>query len=158
MDRDKRRGHTGVVLHHSHQALRKHKTEQHRQAPLDPIGGRDGDKPGAESDQHAEISDQQRAVHVGECHDLDLEAGLWLAQQDVALIGADNYAVEVLPFAPGTVFPVHQCVIRDYGIALLEGMQLKPLVETGRREFLFVAAPLTIVGATGSPLTPLAVL
>ena len=89
---------------------------------------------------------------------IDYEAGLWLAQQEVALIGADNYAVEVLPFAEGTVFPVHQCVIRDYGIALLEGMQLKPLVETGRREFLFVAAPLTIVGATGSPLTPLAVL
>ena len=53
---------------------------------------------------------------------IDLEAGQWLARQDVALIGADNYAVEVLPFAPGTVFPVHQCVIRDYGIPLLEGL------------------------------------
>lgn len=89
---------------------------------------------------------------------IDLEAGLWLAQQDVALIGADNYAVEVLPFAPGTVFPVHQCVIRDFGIPLLEGVQLEPLVRTGRREFLFVAAALPIVGATGSPLTPLAIL
>lgn len=89
---------------------------------------------------------------------IDHEAGLWLAQQDVALIGADNYAVEVLPFAPGTVFPVHQCVIRDFGIPLLEGMLLEPLVATGRREFLFVAAALPIVGATGSPLTPLAVL
>lgn len=89
---------------------------------------------------------------------IDLEAGLWLAQQDVALIGADNYAIEVLPFAPGTVFPVHQCVIRDFGISLLEGLQLEPLVRTGRSEFLFVAAALPIVGATGSPLTPLAIL
>ena len=89
---------------------------------------------------------------------IDHEAGLWLAQQDVALIGADNYAVEVLPFAPGTVFPVHQCVIRDFGIPLLEGLQLEPLVATGRREFLFVASALPIVGATGSPLAPLAVL
>lgn len=89
---------------------------------------------------------------------IDHEAGLWLAQQDVALIGADNYAIEVLPFAAGTVFPVHQCVIRDFGIALLEGLQLEPLVRTGRREFLFVAAALPIVGATGSPLTPLAIL
>ena len=89
---------------------------------------------------------------------IDHEAGLWLAQQDVALIGADNFAVEVLPFAAGTVFPVHQCVIRDFGIPLLEGLMLAPLVATGRCEFLFVAAALPIVGATGSPLTPLAVL
>jgi kynurenine formamidase len=89
---------------------------------------------------------------------IDYEAGLWLAQRDVALIGADNYAVEVLPFAEGTVFPVHQCVIRDFGIPLLEGLLLEPLVRTGRREFLFVAAALPIVGATGSPLTPLAIL
>ncbi len=76
----------------------------------------------------------------------------------MALIAADNFAVEVLPFAPGTVFPVHQCVIRDFGIPLLEGLMLEPLVKTGRYEFLFVAAALPIVGATGSPLTPLAIL
>jgi kynurenine formamidase len=89
---------------------------------------------------------------------IDHEAGLWLAQQDVALIGADNFAVEVLPFAPGSVFPVHQCVIRDFGIPLLEGLMLESLASTGRAEFLFIAAALPIVGATGSPLTPLAVL
>jgi kynurenine formamidase len=89
---------------------------------------------------------------------IDYEAGLWLAQQDVALIGADNFAVEVLPFASGTVFPVHQCVIRDFGIPLLEGLMLDALASTGRTDFLFVAAALPIVGATGSPLTPLAVL
>ena len=89
---------------------------------------------------------------------IDHPAGLWLAQQEVALIGADNYAVEVLPFAAGTVFPVHQCVIRDFGIPLLEGLMLEPLARTGRTEFLFVAAALPIVGATGSPLTPLAIL
>ena len=89
---------------------------------------------------------------------IDHEAGLWLAQQDVAMIGADNFAVEVLPFAQGTVFPVHQCVIRDFGVPLIEGLELGPLAQTGRREFLFMAAALPIVGATGSPLSPLAVL
>ena len=89
---------------------------------------------------------------------IDHEAGLWLARQDVALIGADNFAVEVLPFAAGTVFPVHQCVIRDFGIPLLEGLMLEQLAKTGRADFLFVAAALPIVGATGSPLTPLAIL
>lgn len=89
---------------------------------------------------------------------LDVDAALALAQADAAIVGADNYAVEVLPFAKGTVFPVHQRLIRDYGIPLLEGLVLKPLAEAGAREFLFMAAALPIVGGTGSPLTPVAVL
>ena len=89
---------------------------------------------------------------------IDVEAGLWLAQAEVAMIGADNFAVEVLPFPQGQVFPVHQCLIRDYGIALLEGLMLDPLVASGRHEFMFVASPLPIVGATGSPLAPVVIL
>lgn len=89
---------------------------------------------------------------------IDAPAAQWLAEQDVSIVGADNYAVEVLPFAEGTVFPVHQKLIRDFGVPLLEGLMLDPLVDSGRQEFLFVAAALPIVGATGSPLSPLAVL
>jgi kynurenine formamidase len=89
---------------------------------------------------------------------LDVEGALWLAEAGVAVIGADNYAIEVLPFARGEVFPVHQRLIRDHGIPLLEGMVLKPLAEAGGRAFLFMAAALPIAGATGSPLTPVAVL
>jgi kynurenine formamidase len=89
---------------------------------------------------------------------IDVDAALVLAEAGVAMVGADNYAVEVLPFAPGTVFPVHQRLIRDYGIPLLEGLVLKPLAEAGATEFLFMAAPLPIRGGTGSPITPVAVL
>ena len=89
---------------------------------------------------------------------IDLSAALWLAAREVAIIGADNFAIEVLPFASGTVFPVHQCLIRDFGVPLLEGLMLDPLVASGRQEFLFIASALPIVGATGSPLAPVAVL
>ncbi len=89
---------------------------------------------------------------------LDLAAALWLAEREVAIVGADNFAVEVLPFATGTVFPVHQRLIRDFGIPLLEGLVLKPLADTGRRTFLFAASPLPVVGGTGSPISPMAVL
>lgn len=89
---------------------------------------------------------------------IDVEAGLWLAEAGVAMVGADNFAIEVLPFPPGKVFPVHQRLIRDYGVALLEGLVLKPLAEAGATEFLFMVAPLKIVGATASPVAPLAVL
>ena len=89
---------------------------------------------------------------------IDVEAGLWLAESEVAVIGADNFAVEVLPFPAGKVFPVHQRLIRDFGIPLLEGLMLDPLVASGRHEFMFVASALPIVGATGSPLAPVVIL
>lgn len=89
---------------------------------------------------------------------INLDAALVLAEAGVAMVGADNYAVEVLPFPQGSMFPVHQRLIRDFGIPLLEGLVLKPLAEAGATAFLFMAAPLPIKGGTGSPLTPIAVL
>jgi kynurenine formamidase len=89
---------------------------------------------------------------------LDVEAGLWLAEREIALLGADNFAIEVIPFAQGTVFPVHQRLIRDFGIPLLEGLLLQELSATGRGAFLFAASPLPVVGGTGSPIAPMAVL
>ena len=89
---------------------------------------------------------------------LDLAAALWLAEREVAVVGADNFAVEVLPFATGTVFPVHQRLIRDFGIPLLEGLVLKQLADSGRSTFLFAASPLPVAGGTGSPISPMALL
>lgn len=89
---------------------------------------------------------------------LDREAGLLLAEAGAALVGADNFAVEVLPFRAGTVFPVHQCLIRDHGVVLLEGLELAELAAQNVVRFLFVAAALPIRGATGSPVNPVAIL
>jgi kynurenine formamidase len=89
---------------------------------------------------------------------LNVEAARLLAGADVALVGADNFAIEALPFREGTVFPVHQLLIRDFGIPLLEGLVLKPLAEAGATAFMFVTAPLPIEGGTGSPTVPMAIL
>jgi len=89
---------------------------------------------------------------------IDVEAGRWLAEQGVAVVGCDNFAVEHIPFPRDTVFPVHQLLIRGYGIPLLEGLVLAPLAAAGAHEFLFVAGPLPFVGGTGSPLMPIAIL
>ena len=57
---------------------------------------------------------------------LDVDAGTVAGRTRAwQLVGADNFAVEVLPFPAGTVFPVHQCLIRDFGIPLLEGLVLQ---------------------------------
>ena len=105
-------------------------------------------------ERHAEAAHVDFDTEPG----IDAEAALWLAARDVAVVGADNFAVEAMPFATGAAFPVHQRLIRDYGVPLLEGLVLKPLAEAGAPRFLFMAAALPIVGGTGSPLTPVAVL
>jgi len=89
---------------------------------------------------------------------IDEDAALWLAESGVAVIGADNFAIEPLPFPAGRVFPVHKRLLRDFGIPLIEGLQLKELGEASVTQFLFAAAPLPVVGATASPLSPIAVL
>jgi kynurenine formamidase len=89
---------------------------------------------------------------------LDVAAARWLTDRGVAVVGADNYAIEMIPFPQGQVFPVHQYLLRDHGVSLIEGLALAPLAAAGARAFLFVAAPLPIAGGTGSPLAPVAVL
>lgn len=89
---------------------------------------------------------------------LSVEAAELIAETGAAIVGADNFAIEAIPFPPGTAFPVHQRLIRDHGIFLIEGLSLKALGETGVRTFLFIATALPIVGATASPLAPVAVI
>lgn len=89
---------------------------------------------------------------------IDESAGVWLAEAGVAVIGADNYSIEPIPFPPGRVFPVHKRLLRDYGVPLIEGLALAELAAAGATSFLFVAVPLPISGATASPIAPIAVL
>jgi len=105
-----------------------------------------------------ETQDLRASIDFNREPGIDVEAALYLAESGVAVVGADNFAIEALPFPAGTVFPVHQRLIRDYGVPLLEGLVLRELGEKGETEFLFAATPLPIVGATGSPVAPVAVL
>ena len=72
--------------------------------------------------------------------------------------GSDTIAYEHL--APGmghTRLPVHVILLVESGIHIIEVLDLEELARDGVHEFWFVAAPLKIVGATGSPLRPLAI-
>jgi kynurenine formamidase len=82
----------------------------------------------------------------------------WLAERDVAVVGADNYAVERLDARSSGGFPVHELLMRDHGVPLIENLVLAELAALAAGEFLFVAAPLPLGGATASPITPLAIL
>ncbi|MEV7037563.1 cyclase family protein [Amycolatopsis sp. NPDC051061] len=91
---------------------------------------------------------------------IDLGAAEWLAGRGVATVGADTIALEHRPPGPATL-PVHRLLLHEHGINLIEVMTLETLSETlasaGTAEFLFIGAPLNVVGATGAPVRPLAV-
>ncbi len=84
-------------------------------------------------------------------------AAEFIRDHDVAAVGADNSAVEVIPFDGGTFLAVHIELLVNLGVPLLEHLFLADLASDQVHEFLFVAAPLPVTGAAGSPLNPLAI-
>jgi kynurenine formamidase len=90
---------------------------------------------------------------------IGLECARWLADKQVCVVGADNFAVDVVPPADPEVFhPCHQHLIMKHGIYLHEGMNLDGVAERKAYVFVYIFAPLPIVGGTGSPGNPLAIL
>ena len=90
---------------------------------------------------------------------LELPAARLLSKLQPSMVGADNFAVDVIPSVdPEVALPCHQHLMMRHGIYLHEGINLDELAEAGRYEFAYVFSPLPIVGATGSPGTPIAVL
>ncbi len=88
-------------------------------------------------------------------------AGLYLAERDVCLVGADNSGVQ--PKLPPGVYnaprhDLHIPLLRNLGIYLLEMLDLEQLAVAGASTFFFCLAPLRISGGTGSPVNPTAVL
>jgi kynurenine formamidase len=88
------------------------------------------------------------------------EAGArWIATRGVRAAGADTIAFEVLPPGAGhALLPAHRVLLVEHGIHIIETLDLEALAATGAREFTFILSPLKIVGGTGSPVRPLAVL
>ncbi|WUO43932.1 cyclase family protein [Streptomyces sp. NBC_00285] len=81
----------------------------------------------------------------------------WLARHEIVAAGADTSAFEqVHPGRGHATLPVHRILLVEHGIHIIEHLRLGGLAARGLAEFAFVLAPLNIVGATGSPLRPLA--
>ena len=90
---------------------------------------------------------------------LSLEAAHWLVdKQKAMLLGADNFGVESFPSKdPENFVPVHTFLFAERGVSILEAMWLEDLAKDQVYEFLFIASPLKMRGATASPLRPLAI-
>lgn len=86
------------------------------------------------------------------------EGAKWLASHRPRFAGADTIAFERLaPGAGHALLPAHRVLLVEEGINIIETLALEELAASGIAEFTFVLAPLNLVGATGSPVRPLAV-
>ena len=89
---------------------------------------------------------------------IGMAAARFLVEKQIVMAAADNWSVEVVP-APqdGLAYPVHQILIVQNGIHLLENLDTSGLARDKIYEFAFFFAPLPVKGATGSPGNPVAV-
>ncbi|HKE27324.1 MAG TPA: cyclase family protein [Bryobacteraceae bacterium] len=78
----------------------------------------------------------------------------WLSARGIFAAGSDTVAFEKVPDAN---MPVHVHLLVERGIHIIECLNLEELAAARIYEFLFVALPLKIRGATASPVRPVAV-
>jgi kynurenine formamidase len=94
---------------------------------------------------------------MGDSPGMSLEGARWLTEQGIVAVGADNEAVEVTPSAhDDNWLPGHCHFLAEAGVYMMELLDLEQLAADGVYEFCFVAAPIRLRGATGSPVRPLA--
>jgi kynurenine formamidase len=92
----------------------------------------------------------------------DVSAARWLLERGVLATGSDTETYEVQPCPdpsePSNPQPVHTLLLIENGVYLMESLDLEELARDRVYEFLFVALPLKIRGATGSMIDPVAVI
>lgn len=93
---------------------------------------------------------------------LGLSTARWLRERDVAVLGSDNWAVEVLPGEhEGALFELHMVLIRDMGMTLAELLDFEELAADCAADkvydFFYAGPPLKFTRGVGSPINPLAI-
>ena len=93
---------------------------------------------------------------------LSIQCARWLYEREIAAVATDTWGVEVIPNETEDCFqPLHMIALRNTGLLFGEIFQLDELAtacaEDGNYAFCFVAPPLPITGAVGSPINPLAI-
>ena len=98
-------------------------------------------------------SEPARFVNGMKLPGVTLDGARWLSERGVFAAGSDTVAFERTPSAS---MEVHVHLLVECGIHIIECLQLEELSAAGIGEFLVVATPLKLDGATASPLRPFA--
>ncbi|MEH7387602.1 cyclase family protein [Bacillus sp. JJ1521] len=88
---------------------------------------------------------------------INIEAAEFIVSKGAIIIGADNISVEQLPSPePDNWHPVHSFCFTEVGVPLIEVMWLEELSKAKLYEVGIIGTNMPLVGATGSPIQPLA--
>lgn len=98
----------------------------------------------------------------GDAPGLSFKTAGWINERQIAAVATDTWGMEVRPNEiPDSYQPLHQVLIPNMGLLVGEIFHLEELAADCAKdktyEFLFVAPPLPITGAVGSPVNPLAI-
>ena len=89
---------------------------------------------------------------------IGIEVAEWLSGQNITLVGADTWPVEVAPSEdPENAFPVHKHLLPEHGILIHENLNLSALAEDEVYKFAYIFVRVPFKGGTGSPGSPIAV-
>jgi kynurenine formamidase len=109
----------------------------------------------------------RREAELGPWDTRNAKAGMhptvaqFLSDRQVTALGSEGNNDTAPTTTEGVGFPIHVLALNAMGVHLFDYLELEDLVAAcdaeGRREFLFVASPLRVVGGTGSPINPIAV-
>lgn len=87
---------------------------------------------------------------------LGVEGAHYLASLGVAAVGADTWGLEVLPFEnPKQIFHVHQILLAQNGVYILENVNAEEAVKDGVYEGLFTLGPSRVTGAVQAIINPI---
>ena len=101
---------------------------------------------------------KDNARYTANAPGIGVGAAQYLVEREVVLVGADTWAVEVVPNPDASLaFPVHQLFLPRNGIYIFENLATEDLARDSAYEFAFFFAPLRLKGASGSPGNPLAI-
>ena len=88
---------------------------------------------------------------------LGVDAVSFVDDHEIAAVGADNAAIECIPFDDNVFLAVHIELLVKRGVTLMEHLKLSELAADGCHEFFFSVGALPVTGAAGSPINPVAI-
>ncbi len=89
---------------------------------------------------------------------LGIEGAKYLASRGAAIAGADNENLEVVPFEKGAgVFEVHQILLAQNGIYIIENLNLEEMVKDKAWESFFTLGAPRVTGSVQAIVNPIVI-
>ncbi len=87
---------------------------------------------------------------------LGIDGARYLASLNVAMVGADTWGLDAVPFEdPNIQWRVHQILLTENGIHILENVNPEEAVKDGVYEGLFTLGPARITGSVQAIINPI---